>query len=82
MITGPPEPTSSRPSSTENERAHDTLTELRLRDEQCTQLIARYDQGLDRFLRVRIDERRLASQLRQFAHERTRPVRDYQRTLS
>ena len=39
----------------ENERAHDPFAEFRFRDQQCTQLIARYNQSLYGFLCARID---------------------------
>ena len=62
--------------ATQDQGAHDPLPQLCLRDQQCPQLVRRDDQGLHRSLRVGIDQRRSARQLRQFAHEGARPVSD------
>ena len=43
--------------------------EFRLRDQQCAESFGRDDQSLHRCLRISIDQRRPARQLRQFAHE-------------
>jgi len=50
--------------ATEDEGAHDPLPELRLRDEQCPELVRRADQGFHRSLRVIVDQSRSARQLR------------------
>ena len=60
----------------ENERAHDARAELGFRDQQRAQPVGRYGQSL------RIDQGRLARQLRQFAHERAGPVADDQLTAA
>ncbi len=62
----------------QDKRAHDALAELRLRDQERTQAIRCDDQGLDRALRVRVDQRGPAGELRQLAHERARLVGDDQ----
>src|SRR5262249_20539870 len=41
---------------TQDQRAHNALPKLCLADQQCAQSVRRDDQGLDLFLRVRIDE--------------------------
>src|SRR5690349_9887182 len=63
--------------ATENQRAHNALAKLGLRNQQCAQLLRRYDQRLNRALRVRIDESRPAPELRQLAHEGSRPMGHY-----
>ncbi len=62
----------------QDQGAHDALAELGLGDEQRPQPLGRDDQGFHRALRVGIDQRRPARQLRQLAHERAGPVGDDQ----
>ena len=65
-----------QPDAAQDQRAHDALAELGLRDQQRPQPVRRDDQRLDRSLRVRVDQRRPARQLRQLAHERAGAVGD------
>ena len=62
--------------ATQDEGAHDPLSELGLRDQQGPQLLRGDNEGFDRRLRVSIDQGRSARQLRQFAHECARAVGD------
>src|SRR5262245_44331929 len=65
-----------QPDAAQDERAHDALAELGLRNQQCAQTLGRDDQGLDRLPRTRIDQRRPSGELRELAHERARAMGD------
>ena len=80
MITGPPDPSSSKPSTTEDQCPHDALAKFSLCDQQCAKPIWRYHQSIDRGLRRCINEGRPAGQLRQLAQERPDDVRNNNRT--
>ena len=75
-ITGPPAPGLQQADAAQDQRAHDALAQLGLRHQQRAQAFRRDDQGFHRALRVGIDQRRPARQLRQLAHERAGPMRD------
>jgi len=63
-----------QPDPAQNQRTHDVLAELRFGDEQCAQLSGRDDERFDLLLRMGVDERRSACELRQLAHEGSRPM--------
>ena len=66
----------NQPDATQDQRAHDPFPEFRLRDQQCPELVRRDAQGLHRSLCVGVNQSRSARQLRQFAHECARAMRD------
>ena len=68
--------------ATQDQRAHDALAKFSFCDQQCAQPIRRNYQSIDRTFRLCIDERWPAGQLRQFAQERPRDVRNNKRTLA
>src|SRR5690242_13053590 len=70
------DPALEEPDATEDERAHDPLAQLGLRDEQVAEPRRRDDQRLDGADRLRVHQRRAARELRELAHERPRSVRD------
>jgi len=57
-------------NATQDERSHDALSEVRLRDEDVAQPVRRNDDRLDRLRGARVHQRRAARQLRELAHER------------
>ncbi len=65
-----------QPDAPQDQRAHDALAELGLRDQQRPQLVRWDDQGLDRSLRVGVDQSGPARQLRELAHERAGAMGD------
>ena len=72
----PRNPALDETDTTEDERAHDALPELRLGHEHLAQLRRRNEECVDRLQGLRVDERRAAGQLGQLADERARTVRD------
>ena len=58
----------------QDQRAHDALPDLRFGNQDRPEPIGRYDERLDRILRMGIDQRRLARQLGEFANERAGTV--------
>ena len=56
--------------ATQDERSHDALSEVRLRDEDVAQPVRRNDDRLDRLRRARVHQRGATRQLRELAHER------------
>src|SRR5687768_8830723 len=71
-------PDFDEPNPAKDERAHDALAEIGLGDEQRAELFRRNDESLDGLVRIRIDERRSSRELREFAEEVPRLVRDDQ----
>jgi hypothetical protein len=63
-----------QPDPAQNQRTHDVLAQLCFGDQQCAQFSGRDDERFDLLLRMGVDERRSARELRQLAHEGSRPM--------
>src|SRR5262245_41402807 len=61
--------------ATQYQGAHDPLAQLRLRDQQCPQLVRRDDEGLHRSSRLGVSERWPAGEVSKLPHERPCAVR-------
>ena len=67
---GPATPLYKQCNATQDQRAHDPLTQFGLGDQQRPHPVGREDQRLDRLGNDAVAERRPAGELRQFANER------------